>query len=168
MEPRSTSIACGANRSESTRCRRWEGSRACCWTKRIGPEPLPDGSLIVVKLTDQGDNQLFHFWPESGKLEALPAFLPSTDITPLLRAFPDGKEVVYFGTSEKERSQSRACWSSIWLSRQVRELAPGVRADPGGDSWSPLDTSPGGESVYLISKDGRYAAADGCAAETRP
>ena len=41
----------------------------------FGPEPLPDGSLIVVKLTDQGDNQLFHFWPESGKLDALPAFL---------------------------------------------------------------------------------------------
>lgn len=73
------------------------------------PEPLPDGSLIVARLTDLGDNQLFHYWPDSGKLEALPAFLPQADITPMLRAFHDGKELVYFGTygtSEKERSQS--------------------------------------------------------------
>ena len=71
----------------------------------FGPEPLPDGSLIVVKMTDQGDNQLFHFWPDSGKLEALPAFLQNwSDITPMLRAFPDGKELVYYGTTEKEAS----------------------------------------------------------------
>jgi hypothetical protein len=39
-------------------------------------------------------------------------------------------------------------------SRHVRELAPGLRADPGGDSWSPLGTAPGGESVYLITRTG--------------
>ena len=87
----------------------------------FGPEPLPDGSLIVVKLTDQGDNQLFHFWPESGKLDALPAFLPQADCTPMLRAFPDGKELVYFGTSEKERSQSPRMLVFDLASRQARE-----------------------------------------------
>jgi hypothetical protein len=39
-------------------------------------------------------------------------------------------------------------------SGQVRELAPGLQADPGGDSWSPLETAPGGDSVYLVSKTG--------------
>jgi DNA-binding winged helix-turn-helix (wHTH) protein len=29
--------------------------------KAFGPEPLPDGTMIVVKTTDKGDNQLFHF-----------------------------------------------------------------------------------------------------------
>jgi len=57
----------------------------------FGPETLPDGSLIVVKLTDHGDNQLFHYWPESGKLDALPAFLIRGDTTPMLRAFHDGR-----------------------------------------------------------------------------
>ena len=123
----------------------------------FGPEPLPDGSLIVVKLTDQGDNQLFHFWPDSGKLDALPAFLPESDITPMLRAFPDGKELVYFGTigtSEKERSQSARMLVFDLASRRARELAPGLRVDPGSDGWSPLDVARDGESVYLATKEG--------------
>jgi sugar lactone lactonase YvrE len=119
-----------------------------------GPEPLPDGSLIVVKLTDQGDNQLFHFWPDTGKLDALPAFLMKGDMTPMLRAFPDGKELVYFGFSEKERSQSARMWVLDLASRRTRELAPGLPVDPVSDGWSPLGVARDGESVYLATKDG--------------
>ena len=119
-----------------------------------GPEPLPDGSLIVEKLTDQGDNQLFHFWPESGKLEALPAFLPASDVTPMLRAFPNGRELVYFGTTEKERSESARMLVFDLASRQSRELSPGLRIDAGGSAWSPLGVAPGGESVYVASQEG--------------
>ena len=120
----------------------------------FGPEPLPDGSLIVVKLTDQGDNQLFHFRPDSGKLEALPAFLMKGDITPMLRAFPDGKELVYFGTTEKERSQSARMLVFNLASRQARELAPGLPVDPVSDGWSPLGVARDGKSVYLATKEG--------------
>ena len=120
----------------------------------FGPEPLPDGSLIVVKLTDQGDNQLFHFWPASGKLEALPAFMPKSDSTPMLRAFPDGKDLVYFGTNEKDRSRSPLVLVFDMASHQTHELSPGLRVDPGADGWSPLAVGPDGESVYLTVKDG--------------
>ena len=120
----------------------------------FGPEPLPDGSLIVVKLTDKGDNQLFHFWPASGKLEALPAFLPKSDITPMLRAFPGGKELLYFGSSEKERSRSARLMIFDLASRQARELSPGLNIDPGGDNWAPMSIAPDGESFYISSKDG--------------
>jgi DNA-binding winged helix-turn-helix (wHTH) protein len=122
-----------------------------------GPEPLPDGSLIVVKLTDLGDNQLFHFWPDSGKLDALPAFLMRGDITPMLRAFPDGKELVYFGTigtSEKERSQSARMLVFDLASGRARELAPGLPVDPVSDGWSPLGVARDGESVYVATKEG--------------
>jgi predicted Ser/Thr protein kinase len=119
----------------------------------FGPETLPDGSLIVVKLTDHGDNQLFHYWPESGKLDALPAFLIRGDITPIMRAFHDGKELVYSGMSEKERSQNARMLVYDLASRQVRELSPGVRLDP-GDDWAPLDVAPGGESVYVAAQEG--------------
>ena len=119
----------------------------------FGPETLPDGSLIVVKLTDQGDNQLFHYWPESGKLDALPAFLIKGDITPMMRAFHDGKELVYFGTSEEERWRSPRMLVFELASRRARELSPGVRFDP-EDDWAPLDVAPGGESVYVASQEG--------------
>jgi hypothetical protein len=121
----------------------------------FGPEPLPDGSLIVVKMTDRGDNQLFHFWPESGKLEPLPAFLQNwSDIAPMLRAFPDGKELVYFGTTERDRSQSARMLVFDLASRQSRELAPGLPIHPRADGWSPLSAAPGGVSAYVFSKEG--------------
>jgi DNA-binding winged helix-turn-helix (wHTH) protein len=120
----------------------------------FGPEPLPDGSLIVVKLTDHGDNQLFHFWPDSGKLDALPAFLTKSDATPMLRAFPDGKELVYFGSSEKERSQSARMLVLNLASGRARELAHGLPADPVSDGWSPLGVARDGKSVYLATKEG--------------
>ncbi len=118
-----------------------------------GPAPLPDGSLIVVKMTDKGDNQLFHFWPETGKLEALPAYLQNwSDIPPMLRAFPDGKELLYFGTTGNDRLQSARMLVFDLSSRRVRELAPGLRVDPRSDGWSPLAVAPDGQSVYLLSK----------------
>src|SRR3954453_22625651 len=106
-----------------------------------------------MKTTDQGDNQLFHFWPESGKLEALPAFLQDwPDVAPQLRAFPDGKELVYFGTTGKGRTQSARMLVFDLVSQEARELAPGLRMDPGADGWAPLDVAPRGKSVYLMSK----------------
>ena len=119
----------------------------------FGPETLPDGSLIVVKVTDQGDQQLFHYWPESGKLDALPAFLPQADWTQMLRAFHDGKELVYFGTSKEGRWQSARMLVFNLASGQARDLSPGVRLDP-GDGWAPLDVAPGGESVYVGAQEG--------------
>jgi hypothetical protein len=108
-----------------------------------------------VKLTDEGDNQLFHYWPDSGKLDALPAFLPKGDITPIMRAFHDGRELVYFGTSGsgKERWQSARMSVFDLASQRARDLSPGVRFDP-GDDWAPLDVAQGGESVYLASQEG--------------
>ena len=117
----------------------------------FGPEPLPDGSLIVVKLTDQGDNQLFHFWPESGKLDALPAFLPKdrhhTDAARLSRRQRAG---LLRHQLRKSDRRARACWCSIWLrgrraswrpvSGSIRERwlgAVGRRARTGSRStWS--------------------------------
>jgi serine/threonine protein kinase/DNA-binding beta-propeller fold protein YncE len=119
----------------------------------FGPETLPDGSLIVVKLTDVGDNQLFHYWPESGRLDALPAFLAPGDITPMMRAFHDGKELVYVGSSEKERSQDARLLVLDLASLRSHELSPGVRLDP-GDEWAPLDVSPDGQSVYVATLEG--------------
>jgi len=118
-----------------------------------GPAPLPDGSLIVVKMTDKGDNQLFHFWPETGRLEALPAYLQNwSDIPPMLRAFPDGKELLYFGTTGKDRLRSARMLVFDLVSRQAHELAPGLHIVPRSDGWSPLSVAPDGQSVYLLSK----------------
>lgn len=67
------------------------------------PHTLPDGSLIVVRIDSSGRYRLYRFWPDSGKLESLPAFagggLAQTP-DPLVQAFPDGRAILYLGTPE--------------------------------------------------------------------
>lgn len=63
----------------------------------MGPEVLPDGSLLVLRVNNDRILQLYHFWPESGRLEALSAIFPEVlDFTPV-RVFRDGKDAVFFG-----------------------------------------------------------------------
>src|SRR5262249_42719119 len=41
----------------------------------FGCHPLPDGTMIVASRAGHADYQLRRFWPESGRNEALPAFI---------------------------------------------------------------------------------------------
>ncbi|MSV30546.1 MAG: hypothetical protein EXQ52_17655 [Bryobacterales bacterium] len=41
------------------------------------PEALPDGSLLVVRFNTGHHYQLHRFWPETGRVEALPVILGS-------------------------------------------------------------------------------------------
>ena len=61
------------------------------------PDPLPDGSLLVVKLDAERRFQLVHVWPDSGRQKTVgpPILADSSDL--LSRAFPDGKEVLVWG-----------------------------------------------------------------------
>ena len=65
------------------------------------PHALPDGSLIVVQIDESAHYRLHRLWPDSGKLQALPALVGGGEkqvVDPLVQAFPDGREVVYLGT----------------------------------------------------------------------
>ena len=61
------------------------------------PDPLPDGSLLVVKLDAERRFQLVHVWPDSGKQTSVgpPVLADSSDL--VSRAFPDGKSVLVWG-----------------------------------------------------------------------
>jgi eukaryotic-like serine/threonine-protein kinase len=62
-----------------------------------GPEPLPDGSLLVVKRDEEHRFVLVRFWPDSGNQKAVgPPVLPdSADL--LARLLPDGRDVLVWG-----------------------------------------------------------------------
>jgi len=61
------------------------------------PSPLPDGSLLVVKLDAERRFQIVRVWPDSGKQTAVgpPILADSSDL--VSRQFPDGKEVLVWG-----------------------------------------------------------------------
>jgi eukaryotic-like serine/threonine-protein kinase len=63
----------------------------------IAPEPLPDGSLLVVKRNAERQFQLHRFWPGTGRLEALPILTAQDFFSVRVRAFRDGTAAVTWG-----------------------------------------------------------------------
>ena len=107
------------------------------------PQALPDGSLVVLKRTPRGHDQAFRFWPESGRSEPLPAYLERSDAGPPLRAFADGKEIVFIGATEEAASKpARSRTSSI--SRRASR-AGSIRKRPSIARFS-VGTSAGADS----------------------
>ena len=107
----------------------WGGPRGVYAISPLGGEPrlvldraqcpraLPDGSLIVAMIDESARYRLFRLWPDSGKLQPLPALLGggvSQLVDPLVQAFPDGREVLYLGSPEAEPN-SLPHWNAIDL-----------------------------------------------------
>jgi len=70
------------------------------------PEALPDGSLLITEINSQYEQQLYHYWPDSGKSQALPVILPSVSLYGwvTVRAFADGRHAIVFGIAKDERT----------------------------------------------------------------
>jgi hypothetical protein len=91
----------------------WGGPRGVYSISPLGGEPrpvldaaqcpraLPDGTLIVVRIDEAARYRIYRLWPDSGKLQALPALVGGGEkevVDRLVQVFPDGREVVYVGT----------------------------------------------------------------------
>jgi len=84
------------------------------------PEPLPDGSMILMRPSSEGRLQLFRFWPDSGRTEWLPAAVLNSD-TRTVRAFPDGKEIAVLGFYGA--TGHRLLFALDLVSHKVRDLS---------------------------------------------
>jgi eukaryotic-like serine/threonine-protein kinase len=118
-----------------------------------GPEVLPDGSLLVVQVNADRDFQVYHFWPENGRVEPLDAFpYGSNDLCPPVRAFRDGKDAVFFGkTKEQAAADSSPHLYAINLaSGKTRRLAPQIPiSTPASLPNFPLAISADDQSVLV-------------------
>jgi hypothetical protein len=96
-----------------------------------GPVPLPDGSLLVVKLDEERRFVLVRFWPDTGKQKVVgPPVLPdSADL--LARLLPDGKEILVWGrfAGEKDAGGKRTHLLNLETGA-VTTLLPGVSLAP--------------------------------------
>ena len=86
-----------------------------------GPEPLPDGSMLVVKRDVSRNFQLHRFWPETGKLVAIGPPVAPEAVSWSARAFPDGSAAVFWGRLAGGKDMARRVYRL--------DLATG-RADP--------------------------------------
>ena len=116
------------------------------------PHALPDGSLIVVRIDQSGHYRLFRFWPDSGKLDPLPAIAMGgvgETPDPLVQVVPDGRNVIYLGTPE-DKPNGLPKWYALDLaslrSRPLNaQVVPRVFA---------VGVSPDSRSALLINSVG--------------
>ncbi|MGH9443532.1 MAG: protein kinase domain-containing protein [Thermoanaerobaculia bacterium] len=115
------------------------------------PVPLPDGTLLVVKLNAQRALQLYRFWPDSGRLRELPLTFDNTYWFQL-GVFPDGREAVAFGRSTERGAgnQSPHIYAVNLDSGKVRRIETGLP----DESTTALATTPDGTSVLVATLAG--------------
>jgi hypothetical protein len=126
-----------------------------------GPEPLPDGSLLVVKLDADRNFQPHRLWPESGKLETVGLRIATESVGVNLRAFADGREVLFWGrlASDREERMRRVYVLEVATGR-VRALAPELLLSAplavASDGTSVLGTLVSGDlfRIAQVSRDG--------------
>jgi hypothetical protein len=61
------------------------------------PAALPDGSLLVSRFNQKHEFQLFHFWPETGRLQGLPVETFSSIDFLATQGSRDGRHAIVFG-----------------------------------------------------------------------
>jgi Tol biopolymer transport system component/tRNA A-37 threonylcarbamoyl transferase component Bud32 len=106
----------------------------------LTPEPLPDGSLLIVRPIANGRLQLHRFWPGTGRLQALP--LLGTGDYIKVRVLPDGTAAVARGEPLGQTPAPPGFY--------IIDLATGStrRVDPQGAQFSE-------QSAVALSADGR-------------
>ena len=119
------------------------------------PQALPDGSLVVLKRTPNGHDQAFRFWPDSGRSEPLPVYLAIFDAGPPLRAFADGKEIVFIGATEESGLESGTQPYILDLAtRKPRRLDPQAPIDQLDFQLAlPLAPTPDGRGVLMLGRE---------------
>jgi len=110
------------------------------------PEPLPDGSLIAQRPSSEGDYRLLRFWPDTGRIQMLPATLMHTD-SPNVRVFPDGREVAVFGLPANGAGPPRPFILNL-QTLATRDISPKLAA--GETLRVPLAVS--GDGAVLIQR----------------
>jgi len=112
-----------------------------------GPEPLPDGSLLVWRIDPDRKSRIYHFWPDSGRLQPLEGWIPPTLPVALIRVFPDGKEAVFFGMAEGTDASPHLFALDI-ASGKARRLAAQLPIRQTTEAF-PLAPTPDNRSVLI-------------------
>ena len=107
-----------------------------------GPQVLPDGSLLAVRVDSDRNFQLERFRPDTGRREKVgPAFVRDAAGLPF-RAFPDGKEaIVYARAAAGGASRFRAPYVLSLATGELRRFAPDLALVP------PFAVARGGRAV---------------------
>ena len=102
------------------------------------PEVLPDGSILLLRINPQSEMQWFRFWPESGRVAALPLLASGTVVNDWeqARLVPGGKTAVVFAEAAEPRGQGKSLFAIDLTTNAVRLLLPPERRhDAISEGW---------------------------------
>uniref|UniRef100_Q022E9 Serine/threonine protein kinase n=1 Tax=Solibacter usitatus (strain Ellin6076) TaxID=234267 RepID=Q022E9_SOLUE len=119
------------------------------------PCVLADGSLVVTMFNAQRIQQLFQYWPDSGKLEPLPA-TPFGLSLGALRGTPDGKAILFYGNAldEKGAKGDRSLYLLDVASRKLVNVTPGETIN----GFIAAAATPDGRSVLYTKADNGFVS----------
>ena len=114
----------------------------------FSPEALPDGSLLLQRLNQQGQPQWHRFWPQTGRTLELPLFAQqATDYNQTARAAPGGKVAVLEAYGSQEKHQ--ALFALDLATNIVRRITPESRND---ETIAGLGISRDGKSILTTRR----------------
>ena len=105
------------------------------------PETLPDGSLLVVRTSPQGELRIHRFFPETGLVSPLGPPIVAESIGVAIRATPDGRDAFFWGRLAGEGATSHP-----------RQL---LRLDLASGAVRPVTTELPIAPPYAVAADGR-------------
>jgi len=117
------------------------------------PCVLSHGSLVVTRFNAQRNQQLFHYWPDSGRIEPLPA-TPFGLSLGALRATPDGQAILFYGNplDEKGAKGDRGLYLLDVASRKLVNVTPGETIN----GFIAAAATPDGRSVLYTKADNGF------------
>jgi hypothetical protein len=121
--------------------------------KAFQPQALPDGSLLVARVSGSFD-QVFRFWPRDGKLQPLPAFFDLADVAVPFRAFADGRRLAFIGRQRADSSEPNALRVVELDTGAAHTLDPGTAIEQRGFLSLPLAVTPDGAAVITLVRRG--------------
>ncbi len=90
------------------------------------PQVLPDGSLLMVRLNAARQSQLHRFWPETGRLQALPALIRSNVPSATYRVSPRGDRAIFLGKPLADPNSPDHLYAMDLGSETIIRLAPEI------------------------------------------
>jgi Tol biopolymer transport system component len=117
------------------------------------PQALPDGSLIIERLTSDRKWQLHRFWPESGRIQSLKALITTNLISPAFRVSRNGNRIIFLGTTLENPAAPDHLYALELNSEKLVRLLPETSIVP--TPPFPLAVTADGDSIVfgLVSGD---------------
>jgi hypothetical protein len=143
---------------------------------------LADGSLLAIRLNSERRLQLYRYWPQSARLDSLPASTTLSWGKSFVRAFPDGKEAAFIGVPGPSGAETEALYAIDLTTGASRKLLDRPEGLAGGESFgvsadnqsvllrvrlgegygvSSIPRDGSGKSTVMLSSTSRISSVDG-------